>query len=130
MPYDSPTLAALARLIQYNSNAFNASTNPRGFSNGGHRSNFPASLTDSAIVANSLSATADNAATFIDEANAIAATIPTLASELQAGLVGLNLREYYVVVRLTTLRTALRRLRQRKLSPLAWRSFKPAMCFG
>jgi hypothetical protein len=96
MPYDSPTLAALARLIQYNSNAFNASTNPRGFSNGGHRSNFPASLTDSAIVANSLSATADNAATFIDEANAIAATIPTLASELQAGLVGLNLREYYV----------------------------------
>lgn len=96
MPYDSPTRAALIRLTEYNSNAFNASTNPRGFANKGHRSNFPAALTDTAVVANSMGEAADNASTFIDEAEAIAATIPTLASELNAGLVGLNLREYYV----------------------------------
>ncbi len=40
---------AVNRIPEYNSNAFNSTTNPRGFGNGGHVTNFPLALVDSGV---------------------------------------------------------------------------------
>jgi len=63
MSYSQPILDAIERLKNfYNSNAFNAGTNPGGFANDGHQVNFPASLDDVSDVGAAVGAAADAAA--------------------------------------------------------------------
>ena len=75
---------AINRLPSYNSNNFNAITNPRGLAGGGHLSNFPAALADTATTANGFKSFADLMASY---ANA-AATSATNASAAAANLSG------------------------------------------
>jgi len=63
MSYSQAILDAIDRLNNfYNSNAFNAGTNPGGFANDGHQVNFPASLDDVSNVGAAVGGAADAAA--------------------------------------------------------------------
>lgn len=53
---------AIARLLQYNGNNYNAGTNPKGLAAGGHRTNFTPALQDVATVGDGVSALAASAA--------------------------------------------------------------------
>ena len=50
MALPPPPTPELVRLAEYNGNAYDEVSNPYGFAYGGHRQNFPQSLTDFAIV--------------------------------------------------------------------------------
>ena len=75
---------AIARLDDYNSGIFNASTNPKGLKGGGHISNFPAALTDTATVANGFSTFADLMSNYATAA-AASATEAGLSSDKLSG---------------------------------------------
>lgn len=64
---------AIGRLPQYNSGNFNAATNPRGLAGGGHITNFPAALTDTATTANGFKLFADLMAGYANSASGSAA---------------------------------------------------------
>lgn len=81
---DTDVSPALARLVDYNSNPFNASTNPRGLGAGGHISQFPASLDDVATFANVLPAFADLMEGYADAADASATDSAAQAAKLTA----------------------------------------------
>lgn len=73
---------AIGRLDDYNSGNFNASTNPRGLAGGGHISNFPAALTDTATVANGFKSFADIMAGYAAAAATSATAAATSADKL------------------------------------------------
>ena len=73
---------AIGRLDDYNSGNFNAGTNPRGLAGGGHITNFPAALTDTAIVANGFKSFADIMSDYADEAAASAVAAASSADKL------------------------------------------------
>lgn len=78
MSFSAPELAAIDRLLNYyNSNAFDATTNPGGFANDGHQVNFPAALQD-------LSAAASAVAREAESAGTSAGTATTKAGEASA----------------------------------------------
>ena len=77
-----PVEDAIGRLDDYNSGNFNASTNPKGLAGGGHIPNFPAALTDTAIVANGFVTFADLMASYASQAAASAADASTSADKL------------------------------------------------
>jgi len=60
-PFDTATTNAIARLAQYNSNNYDATSNAKGLAQGGHRINFVPSLQDVGITANSIAAAAASA---------------------------------------------------------------------
>lgn len=62
MALPAPPTSELDRLAQYNGNAYDEISNPYGFAYGGHRQNFPQSLTDFAITGNWIV----NAATYLE----------------------------------------------------------------
>lgn len=62
-PYDATDQAALARLPQYNSNAYDPSTNPYGMDEEGHITNFPLATSDTARAANAVADAAEAAET-------------------------------------------------------------------
>ena len=84
-PYDSGDTAAINRLASYyNGNAYNASTNPGGYDNDGHRINFVPTLQDVARIASAISSAAGAASTSATDA----ATSATNAAAAVANLTG------------------------------------------
>ncbi len=77
-----PVEDAINRLDDYNSSPFNASTNPKGLAGGGHITNFPAALTDTAITANGFKAFADLMATYAAAASTSAGNASAAAANL------------------------------------------------
>jgi hypothetical protein len=73
---------AIGRLDDYNSGNFNAGTNPRGLAGGGHITNFPAALTDTATVANGFKSFADIMAGYAAAAATSATDAATSADKL------------------------------------------------
>lgn len=73
---------ALDRLDEYNSGAYNVTTNPRGFAGGGHISQFPAALLDATIVANAFPEFADLMSGYADAASASATSAASAAANL------------------------------------------------
>ena len=81
---DTDVNPALARLEDYNSNAYNASTNPRGLGVGGHISQFPLAVDDVSVVANAFPAFADLMEGYADAADASATDSAAQAAKLTA----------------------------------------------
>lgn len=77
-----PVEDAIGRLDDYNSGPFNAATNPKGLAAGGHITNFPAALTDSATVANGFATFADLMASYADAASTSAGNAAASAANL------------------------------------------------
>lgn len=67
-----PVEDAIDRLPLYNSSNFDAGTNPHGFAGGGHISQFPSALADTATVAGGFAALADILSGYADAAAASA----------------------------------------------------------
>lgn len=83
-PYDGDTEDAIERAdTYYNGNDYDASTNPGGFAQGGHRINFIPALQDVATIASSISAAATFAETQADAAAASAVDAAASATSLQ-----------------------------------------------
>ena len=98
MSYLQPILDAIDRLkTKYNSNAFDAATNPGGFANDGHVVNFPAALADvsdvgaavgdaaDAVAADALATAADRVATGDDATGTAADALATAADRVATG---------------------------------------------
>ncbi len=82
-PYDAGDLTAISNLgTYYNGNAYNASTNPGGFDNDGHRINFVPCLQDLARVAEAVADAADAAALSASGASTSSATAALSAAKL------------------------------------------------
>ena len=76
---------ATDRLDEYNSNAYDETTNPRGLAQGGHRTNFPAALSDLELAADGVKVLADDADSLAgDAADAQAAAITAQGGAEQA----------------------------------------------
>lgn len=81
---DTDVAPALVRLEAYNSNPYNASTNPRGMGQGGHISQFPLAVDDVSVVANAFPAFADLMEGYADAADASATDSAAQAAKLTA----------------------------------------------
>lgn len=75
---------AIGRLPEYNSGNFNAGTNPFGLAGGGHITNFPNALTDTATVANGFATFADLMASYANAAAASATSASAAVGNLSA----------------------------------------------
>lgn len=58
-PWTTAQIEAIARLAQYNGNPYNATTNPKGLANGGHRINFAPANNDTSTAAGAIKDAAD-----------------------------------------------------------------------
>ncbi|MBV6633871.1 MAG: hypothetical protein KI792_12670 [Alphaproteobacteria bacterium] len=81
MPRTQQQIDATDRLDEYNSNAYDETTNPRGMAQGGHRTNFPSALSDLELAADGVKVLADDA----DSLAGDAATAATNAGNSAAG---------------------------------------------
>lgn len=81
---DTDVAPALDRLDEYNSGAYNVSTNPHGLAGGGHISQFPAALLDLTTVANAFPEFANLMEGYADAADASATTASAAAANLTA----------------------------------------------
>lgn len=93
MPYDTATQEAIDRLSStYNGNAYDAGTNPGGMAQGGHRTNFIASLQDLATVAEAVGPLAESVESALYYLGAAAANPTTMGDggPLVAGAIYYN----------------------------------------
>jgi hypothetical protein len=79
---NQPTEDAINRLDDYNSNNFNPATNPLGLAGGGHITNFPAALADTAQVADGFALFADLMVTYANSASASAVSAAAAVANL------------------------------------------------
>lgn len=81
---------ALARLRQYNSNGYNAQTNPHGFGDDGYETEFPRSLEDAATAVSAAAELVDMARAAANQAGSwLQETLPVVRlSDTQIGVIG------------------------------------------
>jgi hypothetical protein len=83
-PYDAADVAAIGRLDSlYNGGDYDAGSNPGGFGNSGHRTNFVPALQDVALIADAISSAATSASTSATNAGASETSAAASAAKLQ-----------------------------------------------